>query len=434
MPSAGQRQQSLCGKGRLGNRPKEEAVKGIRHYYRLTLWESIFVLLTLFGLYSVYLRRLQGWGSQTSLKEIFPWGLCAGLDVFCGMALAVGCFTVAATLYLLRIQAYRPILRISLVTGYLGFLVAVLATIANRPIRFWSLVSLWTPHWAVLGLGSAWVLYTVLLALEFYPEIWRESGPHVLSSIRPLILGLLAVSAATLSALHQSALTRLLIIAPDKFSSLWLTPMLPVLLYLSSLCAGLALVVFAAWHANRAIGKGLPPNLLSEIAQALGLLLSLYVSLRFVELLDTRVLPLLLENHLHNYLLAVELSLWLIPAFLLIREHGILSSQRLYNCAALVLAGFVTNRLNISITAREAVAGVFYVPQWIDVMIAYGVIAVGAGLFSLAVRYLPVLPNTAGAVTEQACSSYCPKQESSAAACSSVTDCRPKRHTVAQCE
>ena len=44
----------------------------------------------------------------------------------------------------------------------------------------------------------------------------------------------------------------------------------------------------------------------------------------------------------------------------------------LYTCAALVPAGFVIDRLNMSITAREVVVGVFYFPQWIDVAIAFG--------------------------------------------------------------
>jgi len=35
----------------------------------------------------------------------------------------------------------------------------------------------------------------------------------------------------------------------------------------------------------------------------------------------------------------------------------------------MIVAGFIANRLNTSITAREAVTGVLYVPQWTDVMI-----------------------------------------------------------------
>jgi hypothetical protein len=113
---------------------------------------------------------------------------------------------------------------------------------------------------------------------------------------------------------------------------------------------------------------------------------------RFLELLDLRVLPLLLENHLHNYLLGLELGLLLLPASLLIRRRDVATPQMIYWCSVMIIAGFLANRLNTSITAREAVVGVFYVPQWTDFMIAYSIIALGIALFGLAARRLPIFP------------------------------------------
>jgi Ni/Fe-hydrogenase subunit HybB-like protein len=367
-------------------------MKRFFHYYRLTLWETIFILLILTGLNAVYLRRMEGWGPQTPLKDLFPWGLCAGLDVFCGLALAVGGFTIAATLYLLKVEDYRSVLRASILIAFLGFLVAVLATIANRPLRLGALATMWGPHSVLLGAAVALIMYTTLLVLEFAPGFSKRFAGAVGSPSLHFVTVVVAVLAAFLAALQQSSLTTLLAIAPDKFSPLWLTPMLPTLLLLSSVCACLAVIVFASWHTNLAFGRGLPPAVVSEIGKALGVVLLFYVGLRILELLDLRVLPLLLENHLHNYLLGLELGLLLLPAALLIRRRDVATPQMIYWCSVMTIAGFLTNRLNTSITAREAVIGVSYVPQWTDFMIAYSIIALGIALFGVAVRRLPIFP------------------------------------------
>lgn len=371
-------------------------MKGIRQYYRLTLFESVLIAISFLGIYAAYLRRLEGWGSQTHLKEIFPWGLCAGLDVFCGLGLAVGGFMIAATLYLAGFEIYRPILRLGLLIGSLGFVLAILATVANRPFRPWALAVLWSPWGAFLGMGLALILYSTLLILEFVSRAPGQTGSTTWSQTLQFTVAILTVSAAMLSASQQSALTRLLTIAPSGFSPLWLTPMLPVQLFLSSVCACLALIIVVSSHASFAFHKALPAQLLGEIAKVMGVLLSLYVTLRFLDLFDSRAFPLLFEHHAYNYLLGIELCLFLLPALLLIRKHDAYAPRMLYVCAMSVTAGFAVNRLNTSITAREAVVGIFYVPRSIDLMIAFGSIALCVALFSLALRYLPVFSESEG--------------------------------------
>ena len=58
----------------------------------------------------------------------------------------------------------------------------------------------------------------------------------------------------------------------------------------------------------------------------------------------------------------------------------------------LVVLGFVTNRLNVSITGMETSAGLHYVPKWTEVAVTGSIIAVGFALFGLAAKYLPIFP------------------------------------------
>jgi len=375
---------------------KEGVVKRPSHQYRLTLPRLILGGLILFAAYAEYTRRLQGWGWQPRLKEVFPWGLCAGLDVFCGLALAVGGFTIVAIVYLARLDTYQPILRVCMLTAFLGFVGAVLANVANRPFHFWALLRLWNPGPTFLGVGSALVLYGALLAAEFIPAVSRNAGRRIPSPALHLTRSVLALAAALLSTLQQISLTRPLVITPGGFSPLWLTPMFSAQLFLSSICGCLAVVVFASWHTSTTLDDRLQAIPVDKIKAALAILLPLYVCLRLLDLLDPQTFPLLLHKHLYNYLLGIELCLFLLPTALLLRRYRTCSQRTFYSSAVLVLAGFVTSRLNLAITAREAVKQVLYVPQWEDVFIAYGVIAICVALFSFAVRHLPIFASQAG--------------------------------------
>jgi Ni/Fe-hydrogenase subunit HybB-like protein len=57
-----------------------------------------------------------------------------------------------------------------------------------------------------------------------------------------------------------------------------------------------------------------------------------------------------------------------------------------------VILGFVTNRLNVSVTGMEAGSGTHYVPKWTEVMITLSLIALGFAIFRYAVKCLPIFP------------------------------------------
>ncbi|MBZ5655328.1 MAG: hypothetical protein LAO56_08605, partial [Acidobacteriia bacterium] len=62
----------------------------------------------------------------------------------------------------------------------------------------------------------------------------------------------------------------------------------------------------------------------------------------------------------------------------------------LYVIAVLVVLGFITNRLNVSITGLESSAGMHYMPKWTELAITAAIIAGGFALFGLAAKYLPI--------------------------------------------
>jgi len=58
----------------------------------------------------------------------------------------------------------------------------------------------------------------------------------------------------------------------------------------------------------------------------------------------------------------------------------------------LVVLGFITNRLNVSITGQESAAGMHYLPKWTEIAVTGAIIAAGFALFGLATKYLPIFP------------------------------------------
>ena len=68
------------------------------------------------------------------------------------------------------------------------------------------------------------------------------------------------------------------------------------------------------------------------------------------------------------------------------------SSGGLYLVSVLVLLGFITNRMNVSITGFETAAGAHYIPKWTELAVTGAIIAAGFALFGLAVKYLPIFP------------------------------------------
>ena len=57
----------------------------------------------------------------------------------------------------------------------------------------------------------------------------------------------------------------------------------------------------------------------------------------------------------------------------------------------MVVAGFVVNRLNVSLTGFESAQGGHYVPTIAEGIITLMLVGIGFAAFGLAVRFLPVM-------------------------------------------
>src|SRR5574340_1563577 len=359
---------------------------------KLTFWRAVFVLLALGGLYSTYLRIMYGLGGVTNLSDKFPWGIWIGFDILCGVGLAAGGFTLVAVVHIFNIERYKPILRSSILTAFLGYLLVILALMFDlgRPDHIWHPLIMWNPHSVMFEVGGCVTLYTTVLSLEVLPVVFEKFGMHRQLTWMKFISVPLMIAGVILSTLHQSSLGSLYLIVPNKLHALWYSPLLPVFFYVSAIAAGLAMTIFESWHSSRAFGRALELSLLARIGRVLAVLLSVYLLMRFVDLRHRGALPLVMEQRPETYLFWLEICLMLLPMLLLFRAHVRRNPGALYACAVMVVFGFVTNRLNVSVTGMEAGSGTHYIPRWTEVAVTLSIVALGFAVFRVVAHYFPV--------------------------------------------
>ena len=358
-----------------------------------TFWRLVLAAILAAGFYASVLRFTRGLGAATNLSDRFPWGLWIGFDVLCGVGLAAGGFTLAAIVYVFHLERFRPVLRPSILTAFLGYglVAAALLYDLGKPYNIWHPLIMWNPRSVMFEVAWCVMLYLTVLALEFSPAVFERFRLRTpLRVIKGLTIPLVIVG-VLLSTLHQSSLGSLFLIVPAKLHPYWYSPLLPVFFFVSAVAVGLAMVIFESNLSSRAFGREIEMSLLEALGRAMAVVLVLYGALRFEDLWNRHALGGLREPSTETVLFILEILLGLLlPLPLLFIRKVRKSPEGLFAAAILVITGFLLNRLNVSVTGLEASAGVHYFPRWTEVAVTLSMVGVGFLLFSLAVRYLNV--------------------------------------------
>jgi Ni/Fe-hydrogenase subunit HybB-like protein len=360
---------------------------------KLTFWKLVFLFIMASAVYATYVRFAKGLGSSTNLSDQFPWGIWIGFDVLCGVMLAAGGFTLTAAVHILNIKRLHPIVRPTILTAFLGYLLVCVALMFDlgKPYNIWHPLIMRNPHSVMFEVAYCVMLYTAVLSLEFSPIVLEHFNLQkplkvVRAALIPLVIG-----GVILSTLHQSSLGTLYLIMPEKLHPFWYTPLLPVFFFLSAIAVGLAMTIFESSMSSKHFGQQLELPIIQELGRVLLVVLSVYGILRFEDLLHRGVLKLMFQPSYETYLFWLELVLALIvPLILLTQKRIRTTAGGLYVIAVLVVLGFITNRLNVSITGLETSAGMRYIPKWTELAITAAIIAGGFALFGLATKYLPI--------------------------------------------
>jgi len=213
-------------------------------------------LILIVGLAITFLRFSKGLSAVTNLSDNYPWGIWIGFDLLCGVALAAGGYVTSAAVYIFGMKKYHSAVRPAILTGFLGYSLVLLALLydVGRPLRlalgYPFVVSQGTSS-LLFEVGLCVAIYLTVLFIEFSPAALEWLGLKKMRNLIARLTILLTIFGVVLSTLHQSSLGALFLIAPSKLHPLWYSNYLPIFFFISSIIAGLSMVILESWLAHR---------------------------------------------------------------------------------------------------------------------------------------------------------------------------------------
>jgi Ni/Fe-hydrogenase subunit HybB-like protein len=367
-------------------------------FSRFNIAAGIIIAL---GLYLTFLRFTRGLSAITNLDNNSPWGVWIGFDLLCGVALAAGGYTTAAAVEIFGLKKYHSALRPAILTGFLGYSMVVFALVydVGRPWRlpYPFLVSQGVTS-VMFEVGACVLLYLTVLFLEFSPMALEWLGYNKLRRLVLRLTLLLTILGVVLSTLHQSSLGALFLIAPSKLHPLWYSPYLPVFFFVSSIAAGLSMVIFEGTLAHRHFHHKMDELHLKtsdQVVLGFGKGASMVLGAYFA----IKIFGIALGNNWHYlgtgygmWFLVEILGFVLLPCFMYavgVRDRNV---KLIRVTAGWTVLGIVVNRLNIAWLCFnwQLPWAERYVPHWMEIGVSVFVITVGLVIYRFIVTRMPV--------------------------------------------
>lgn len=378
---------------------------------KITFWRVVMFMILVLGLYFSYVRFFKGLGAATNLSDDYPWGLWIGFDLLCGIALAGGGFTLAAVVYLFHIEKYRPILRATILTAFIGYLLFCMALFYDlgKYYNIWHATIMWNPHSVMFEVAWCVMLYTTVLALEFIPvfiEGVKTRWPRLHDTFRLGFFGHwlhklvipIVIAGVILSTLHQSSLGSLFLIVPTKLHQLWYSPLLPFFFFISAIFTGIAMINFEAFLSARFLGRGIELPLLQGLAKANVVVLGVYFILKVEDLIWKGAVPLAFKLDYESMLFLLEIGIGVaIPIVMFALPAVRRSKKLLFTTSVMVILGVILNRLNVAVTGMDAYHGGKYFPSFGEFTISAFMVVLGFIAFALITKFFPVFTEEEGA-------------------------------------
>jgi Ni/Fe-hydrogenase subunit HybB-like protein len=367
----------------------------------LTLFNLISAPIMLLSAVLLVIRFTRGLGSITNLSQSYPWGLWIGFDVVTGVAFAGGAYVITFLVYILKQERYHSIVRVTVLNGFLAyvFYAGALLLDLGRP---WNVINPVIGN--SFGVSSvlflvAWhfMLYMMAAFLEFSPAVAEWLGMRRARKIlTSLTLGAV-IFGVTLSMLHQSGLGALYLMAKGKIHPLWYSEFIPLLFFVSSIFAGLSLVIFEGTISRKVFRARMTEehhahndDIVLGLSKICAGTMFVYLMLKILDLVHGAKAGLLASPMGHWYLLEV-VGFVLVP-WILFTEAVRWRSQWLCKVAAvLTLVGILLNRLNVSVIAFKWYETVRYVPTVWEIVVTLGVVFAEIWVFRWIVNRMPVV-------------------------------------------
>ena len=376
----------------------------LRDYVKsnLTPFNYVAAIILVIGLPVMAYRIIYGLGPATNLSDNNPWGLWIGFDMMTGVALAAGGFVMGTAVHLFGMKEYRPLVRPAILTGFLGYLFAVIGLMFDLG-RYYRLPY---PIFVSLGVNSilflvAWhvALYLTCQFVEWCPAIFEWLD---MKKFRKIFLNLTigaTIFGVILSTLHQSALGSLFLLMPSKLHPLWYSSLIPVFFFVSAIIGGITMTIVESMLSHRVFKEQVPKIAMDHahfdritigLGKAASALLFTYFCLKLIGVAHGNDWHYVNTNYGYWWLVEV-IGFILIPAFLFAFGVRNDNAKLIRVTAIMTVIGVALNRVNQSIICFNWNAEEQYIPHWMEVVITITIITIGLITFRWIINRMPIL-------------------------------------------
>lgn len=366
-----------------------------------TPFNIISVPIILLGVTLIIIRFWKGLGSVTNLTQEVPWGLWIGFDVVTGVAFAGGAYVLTFMVYILNMKKYKSIVRVTVLNGFLAyvFYAGALLLDLGRP---WNVINPIIGN--NFGVNSvlflvAWhfLLYMIAQLIEFSPAIAEWLGAKRIHKILSGMTIAAVIFGITLSTLHQSGLGALYLMAKEKIHPLWYSEFIPIMFFVSSIFAGLSMVIFEGSISHNVFQKQINekdhkarPGIILGLSKICAGTMFAYFFLQVLVFIHNRHWDLLNTPMGYWYLLEM-FGFVLFPMILFYFSYRRNNILLVRVAAILTILGIILNRLNVTVIGFRWDAAIHYIPSWMEVVVTLTVLFTEIWIFRWVINRMPVL-------------------------------------------
>ncbi len=366
-----------------------------------TPFNVISVPIITLGIVLIVLRFVNGIGSITNLTQEVPWGLWIGFDVVTGVAFAGGAYVVTFMVYILNIQKYKPIVRVTVLNGFLAyvFYAGALLLDLGKP---WNVVNPIIGN--NFGVSSvlflvAWhfLLYMVAQLIEFSPAIaeWlgARKGPENTLLDDPGSSDLWNYPVYPAPVGTRSTL-------PDgqgEDSSPLVLGIYPHPLFCIQYFCRSFHGHFRGIHQSKVFSDQISEKnhmahdgIIHGLSKICAFTLMIYFFLQIVVFVHGKHW-IYLNSRMGTWYLVEILGFVILPMILYFLSYRNRNITLVKISSLVTMVGVIINRLNVTVIAFKWDAPTHYVPSWQEIVVTLTVLSIEIWIFRWLVRRLPVL-------------------------------------------
>jgi Ni/Fe-hydrogenase subunit HybB-like protein len=349
----------------------------------------------------IVIRFWKGLGSITNLTQDIPWGLWIGFDVVTGVAFAGGAYVLTFMVYILNQRKYHSIVRVTVLNGFLAyvFYAGALLLDLGRP---WNVINPIIGN--SFGTSSvlflvAWhfLLYMIAELIEFSPAVAEWLGAKRARKILSSMTIAAVIFGITLSTLHQSGLGALYLMAKDKIHPLWYSEFIPIMFFVSSIFAGLSMVIFEGSISHKVFSSQISEknhhsqkNIVIGLSKICAGAMFAYFFLQMLVFIHGQNWD-LLNTPMGYWWLLEMLGFVLLPMILFFYSYRSQNITMIKVASVITMLGIILNRLNVTVIGFRWDMAIRYVPTWMELVVTLAVIFTEIWIFRWVITRMPVL-------------------------------------------